>query len=374
MPYRPKDIYRGRRKFRVPLTILLFVLAFLLVGGVTMFYVLQRYMVYDADGATLQLPFGREEQTVDEAGATPKPTFEPVQVQVIWEDPDYEDVDLGGWEELKAEQGWFIPMASVINPTDLAGAVATVEEGSYTTAILEMKDRSGQLVWPSTSSVAMECATYGATDVMGAIEQLHEAGKTVAAQISCFCDTLLVQRNWACALQSGAGGLFVSDEYFWLDPYNSTVRTYLAELALELSELGFDEVILADLYLPVTEEGYVYSVIMQTDPDPIIAVCQAGRRVAEALAGTDTAVSVRLNADSLRQGLAAQTGQDVAVFWKLFARLYCPTTTDMIASDRETAAAVMESGSTDVRFVPVLSAAPENEPSYVVSQAVQQDQ
>lgn len=369
MPYRPKDIYRGRRKFRVPLTILLFVLAFLLVGGVTMFYVLQRYMVYDADGATLQLPFGQQDQqTADAFGATPAPTFEPVQVQVIWEDPDYDDLDLGGWEDLDPIKGWFFPLETVTNPTDLAGAVASVRDGSYTTAVFEMKDRSGQLAWPSTSSVALDYSTYGATDMTASIEQLHEAGKTVAAQISCFCDTLLVQRNWTCALQSGAGGLFESDDCFWLDPYNNTVRTYLTELAVELSELGFDEVILADLYHPISDAGFTYSVIMQTDPDPVIAVCQAGRRVAEALQNTDTAVSVRVDATSLRQGLSAQTGQDIEVFWKMFARIYCPTTLDMIASDRETAGASMEEGSTDVRFVPVVGYAPENEASYVLSQ------
>ena len=68
MPYRPRDIYRGRRKYRVPLTILLFTLAVLLAGSVGMFFFLQQYMVYDANGATLQLPFGREDQTQDAAG------------------------------------------------------------------------------------------------------------------------------------------------------------------------------------------------------------------------------------------------------------------------------------------------------------------
>lgn len=368
MPYRPKDIYRGRRKFRVPLTILLFVLVFLLVGGVTLFYVLQRYMVYDANGATLQLPFGQEQALGGEAGQpTPKPTFEPVQVQVIWEDPDYDELDLGGWEQLDAIQGWFIPLGTVTNPTNLAAAVATVRDGEYSTAIFEMKDRSGQLVWPSTSSIALDYATYGATDVSDAIEQLHGAGKTVAAQISCFCDTLLVQRNWTCALQSGAGGLFTSDDFFWLDPYSNTVRTYLTDLALELSALGFDEIILADLYHPISEQGFTYSVVMQTAPDPTVAVCQAGRRVAEALSGTDTIVSARLDTASLRQGLAAQTGQDISVFWRIFARLYCPTSGDMIESDRQTAAASMEQGDISKRFVPIVSSVPEAEASYVIT-------
>ena len=369
MPYRPKDIYRGRRKFRVPLNILLFVLAFLTLGSVTMFYVLQRYMVYDADGATLRLPFTQqEEETVDASVPTARPTFEPVQVQVIWEDPDFEDVNVGGWEELEPIKGWFIPQNTVLNQNDLTAAIATVRDGNYTTAILEMKDRAGQLAWPSTCSVALDYYTAGLTDVTWAIEELHAAGKTVAAQISCFCDNLLVQRNWATALQKASGGLYTDENgNLWLDPYNHTVRAYLTDMARELAAMGFDEIILADLSHPISDLGFTYSVVLQTEPDPIVAVCQAGRRVAEALAGTETAVSVRLNTNSLRLGQAAQTGQDVSVFWKLFARVYCPTTLDMIDSDRQTAAATMEDGSTDVRFVPVLAYTPENEPSYVIS-------
>ena len=64
MPYRPKDIYRGRRKFHVPLTILLFVLAGLFIGAVVMFYALQQYIVYDQSGVTLQLPFMQTEPPV----------------------------------------------------------------------------------------------------------------------------------------------------------------------------------------------------------------------------------------------------------------------------------------------------------------------
>ena len=367
MPYRPKDIYRGRRKFRVPLNILLFVLAFLILGSVTMFYVLQRYMVYDASGATLRLPFGQEE-AAGPGVSTPEPTFEPVQVQVIWEDPDFEEIDLGGREELEPTVGWFVPERSVVSQAELASAVATVRDGNYTTAVLEMKDRSGQLAWPSTCATALECSTFGSTDVTWAIQELHDAGKTVTAQISCFCDSLLVQRNWSTALQKGTGGLYVDEnDYMWVDPYNNTVRTYITDLCRELAALGFDEIVLADLYHPISDSGFTYTVVLQTEADPVIAVCQAGRRVAEALDGSGTAVSARLDTNSLRQGLAAQTGQDVTVFWRLFARLYCPTTIDMVSSDRETASASMEEGSADARFVPVTGYVPEGCPSYVLS-------
>ena len=369
MSYRPKDIYRGRRKFRVPLTILLFVLAFLLVGGVTMFFVLQRFMVYDANGATLQLPFsGRGEAAGSQAEPAPSPTYEPVPVQVVWEDPDFDDVDMDGWKSLEPVRGWFYPLSTVTNATDLASAVSFIQQNNYNFVIFEMKSRSGQLGWASANSVAIDYSTGTQTDIASAIATLHDDGKTVAAQISCFADGLMVQRNWTCALQRATGGLYQdSSGNYWVDPYNHTIRSYLEGLALELADMGFDEIILADLYHPVSEDGFSYSVQLQTAPDPVVAVCQMGRRVAEALAGSDVKVSARIDTASLRNGLGSQTGQDIGIFWRLFSRLYCATGNDSLASDRELAVAEMEHGDEEERFVPILGIAPENSDSYILS-------
>lgn len=370
MPYRPKDIYRGRRKFRVPLNIFLFVLAFVIFGGVAMFYILQQYMVYDADGATLQLPFGREAESSaeDELLFTPEPTFEPLQVQVIWENPTFDDVDLGGWEDLSATKGWFISANTLLNAGDLEEAITIVQAGGYDTAVLEMKSRSGSLVWQSASPTAFAYGTYGSADVTPLIDRLHEAGISVAAQISCFADALMAQRNWTCALQSGGSVYRDGDGIYWLDPYNRTVRTYLIELASELAAMGFDEIILADLYHPIADDtSFTYTVTLQAPADPIVAVCQAGRRVAEALEGSGVAVSARLNVASLRSGLSSQSGQDLDIFWRLFARLYCPTYTDSLASDMELATADMNAGDADIRFVPVIGVVPEDSASYLIS-------
>ena len=363
MPYRPKDIYRGRRKFRVPLSIFLFTLAVLLAGGIGMFFYLQQYMVYDADGATLQLPFGREEEVPEaiEGVPTPEPTFEPVDVQVVWENPDFEDVDMGTWDELKPVQGLFIPMSTVRDPAALASSLSAAQASGYSTVVLEMKNRSGQLVWPSNAETALAYLTSGSTDVTATIESLHKEGMTVAAQICCFTDSQLLQHNWSFALRHADDSVCQNEDgSYWLDPYNQTVRAYLTDLCLELAAMGFDEIILADLYHPVSEQGFLYTETPVTGTDPVVAVCQMGRRIVEALEDTDTVVSARINADSLRSGQGAQTGQDIGVFWRMFARLYCPTAYDILASDKELAVDKMNGGDAESRFVPVLSSIPED--------------
>lgn len=369
MSYRPRDIYRGRRKFRVPLTIFLSVLVFILAAGIAMFYILQQYLVYDQSGVSLQLPFMEEqaapEEEPEQAEATP--AFEPIAVQVVYEDPDFSQVDLGGWEELSAARLRFISYEDATDSVKLAAAISGASGGDFTGVVLELKDRSGQLAWASACQTAMDYGTAGTMDYAETVAALHEQGLTAAAQICCCADELLATRNWTVTLQNADGSAYRDEEgVYWLDPYNRTVRTYLADLMAELSAMGFDEIILADLYHPVDEAGFQYSTTLQTEPNPVTAVCQTGRRLVESLDGTGTAVSALIDPSSLRNGEGDLTGQDLNIFWRLFARLYCPSSADSAASDLELAAETMTQGEASVRFVPVCTLIPDGFSSYCI--------
>ncbi len=370
MPYRPRDIYRGHRKFRVPLTIFLFIFAFLIIGAVVLFYGLQQYLVYDQDGVSLQLPFMG--QTAAAAGngseEAPAETFEPVQVDVVYEELDFSDVDLGGWEELSATQALFVDYADVTNITKLNETVTNISPEDYTGFVLEMKNQTGQLAWASACELAVNYGTSGALDYTETVAAIHEKGMTAAAQISCCADTFMATRNWPVALQDAAGSPYAdSDGVYWLDPYNREVRGYLSALMAELSAMGFDEIILADLYHPISEAGFTYSVSIQNTPDPVAAVCQMGRRLVESLSGTDTVVSALIDKASAQNSLAAQTGQDLGIFWRLFARLYCPSEASTATADIELATASMTQGDASARLVLVCPYAPENVSSYVIA-------
>ena len=379
MPYRPKDIYRGRRKYRVPLMIGLFILALLIIGAIVLFYVLQQFLVYDQTGVRLQLPFMAEETVEEPAEEAPTPAFEPVEVQVVYEDPDFTDLDLGGWESLQPTAAKFIPYDDAADEQKLNAALAGVS-GDYTGVVLELKSRAGQLAWTSDCDMAVAYGTAGVMDYRETVEALHEKGLTAAAQISCLADELLSTRNWPVALRTPAGDPYCdSDGVYWLDPYNRTVRSYIADLMAELAAMGFDEIILADLYHPVSGSaevddngdpvgtGFLYSVTIQTTADPVNAVCQMARRLAESLEGTDVTVSALIDESSLLAGDGARTGQDLGVFWRIFARLYCPCGESWNAmTDLETAAETLNAGDITVRFVPVCEYAPEDFSSYLI--------
>ena len=366
MAYRPRDIYKGRRKFRVPLTIFLSLLAFLVVGSVVLFYGLQRFIVYDQTGVTLQLPFSQTDQTEEEATENAIPTFQPIEVQVIYEDPDFSQVDLGGWEDLEAEQLRFLDYDTVTDPVALATAITSAAE-DYSGVVLEVKSSLGQLAWASGCETALAYGTYGATDVAAAVQSIHDQDLRAVAQISCCADRLLADRNWTVTLQTIAGTSYRDEKgTAWLDPYNRTVRNYLADLMEELSAMGFDEIILADLYHPVNDSGFTYSTSLQTAPNPVTAVCQMGRRLVENMEGSGTAVSVLIDEASLINGTAASTGQDMEIFWRLFARVYCPTDMGSSSENKVLAIESMAQGDADIRFIPVSSAIPGDFDSYCI--------
>lgn len=368
MPYRPRDIYRGRRKNRLPLMIGLFIPAFLIVCAIVLFYVLQQFLVYDQTGVSLQLPFMATE-TAQETEEEPVQTFEPVTVQVVYEEPDFSDMDLGGWQELSATKARFIPVSEAASEMKLNAALANVSTEEYTGVILELKGTDGQLAWASTCDTAVGYGTAGVMDYTETVAALHERGLTAAAQISCFADELLASRNWLVALQTENGAYEDAEGRCWLDPYNRTVRNYIADLMAELSAMGFDEIILADLYHPVRSgwensdgedgssgTGFTYTVTLQTEADPVNAVCQAARRLVEGMADTGTTVSAVIDRSSLVNGTGDRTGQDIELFWRIFARLYCPCDTWDAATALEYAGEVMNDGSASVRFVPVCEA------------------
>lgn len=366
MAYRPRDIYKGRRKFRVPLTIFLSVLVFLIAGTVVMFYTLQRFIVYDQTGVTLQLPFMQTETIAEEETAAPETTFVPIQVEIIYEDPDFSQVDLGGWEELEPAKLYFIDFDTAINSVALASAVSTAQNEGYNGVVLELKSPTGQLAWASSCETAVSYGTGGVMDYTETLQTLHDAGLTAVAQISCCADKLLSDRNWTVTLQTGGSTYRDEDGIGWLDPYNRTVRNYIADLMNELAVMGFDELLLADLYHPISESGFQYSVTLQTEPNPVTAVCQMAKRLVESMEGSGVAVSALLDEDSLRSGESSATGQDMATFWRIFARLYCPSDSGTSADNKVLAMETMTQGEIDARFVPVTNGAPEDFESYCI--------
>lgn len=366
MAYRSRDVYRGRRKYTLPLLILLFALAFLLLGTVLAFYGLQQFIVYDETGVSLQFSRPADEGGEENPVVIPLgPDLSGMVVNIVYRDPDFSGVSFPVGENTEARQAGYIHYAETQDPETLAERLAALRQEKYEAIVFEMKTEAGYLAWASQSATAYSYGLSGTEDFTEILAELKEAGIHTTARISVCADDLLAVRNWPIALRTPAGTPYVDENgHYWLDPYNRATRVYIIELMEELVAMGFDEILLDDLCHPMNEEGFGYSVPLHIEPNPQAAVGQLAVKLAEAMEGKDVELSVCVDDYSLRQSLEASSGQDLELFWRIFDRIYCPSDAERAASERDIA---LGSGGTAERFVPICAyQSPENFSSYVL--------
>jgi len=358
MPYRPQDIYRGRRKFRTPLLILLFLIAFLVCAAIVAFYGLQQFIVYDQDGVRLEFRADTTVETETEtAPAVATPDVSGMQVSIVYREPSFDNIALTVGEDCGELHARYIPFKKAQNAASLEAAAAEALSAGCDTVVIEMKDESGQLAWMSVTEQAAAYGTGGILDYTELVPALKEKGLTVIAGISVCADSMMAIRNWPIALLS-ADGMPYKDENgrYWLDPYSRGVREYTIALVQELAGLGFDEIWLDNLRHPDTaSENLRYSVTLRNAPNPHSAVCQLARKIAESMQSSDVKLGVTVGASTLAGGEDNQNGQDLAIFWQLFDRICVYTTNADFDADRSAALSV---GGSDVRFVPAFSWSP----------------
>ena len=88
----------------------------------------------------------------------------------------------------------------------------------------------------------------------------------------------------------------------WVSPVNTQVRQYLVELCVELSQMGFDELVLDSAYFP--DQGEVHVLAQSTNyPDTRTTVVeQFWQELTQALEGTEVRLSAQVRGDSLVEG------------------------------------------------------------------------
>ncbi len=358
-----KEVFTGKRRRLNVLGIVLSVAAVLVVALVVLFYSFQKYIIYNQDGITLQLPILGEPATVDVGGIR---GFDTVQTELVFADPDYSKLEAEAGEDLDDVRALLVPAASV-NREGVDKYIALMGNYNANALILELKPVSGQLVWASSSPIARDYGTNGTVDLADLANYIKTQGIYLAGQISCCTDALMAERASSCALKNGFSGIYTDSEGMWLDPYNPTVRQYIGELCQDLSDLGFDEVLLKNASMPVTNDAIGYTVQLSFPPTPVTAVCGLARSVTQAMSYEDMAVSAIVDSESYRNNQSALSGQDLTLFGKVFDRFYCSAGSAwQYEADLGTAKYYLRLGSLDQRFLPIMSYAPEDTTSYVV--------
>ena len=330
---RVQEFYKGKRKRRnyavLPFLILLAVISVVLV----LFYGMQKYAVISKDGVAIRLPILEDGQstTVDSEGHVVR-EFEAVSVPLVFEEADYSYVRSKAGEYAPPVRAIFVP-AENVNPHKIIERAARLVAGNA--LMLEMKPRSGNLMWYSRSGAAMDYGLSIENEVTNSIQRyvdmLKEKNVYLVAKISCCVDERFPAYSTLVALKTASGMNYYDETGMWLDPYSQKVRDYVVEMVQELYDIGFDEVALADLRHPVPEEDrevdFLYNAEMSTTPSAEGGICGFAITVAQRLADRPEGKVLSIYSYTPVSLVKTDqgTGQNTPLFFKLFDRVYYET-------------------------------------------------
>ena len=355
---RVQVFYKGRRKRRnylfIPFVILLAIIS---VGMVTL-YGLQKYAVINKDSVSIELPILADKNAVFDSQGHQIKSFDPVNVSVVFEEPDYSGVQAVAGAEVKPMRAIFVPYTD-LNHDKLQEYVGRLNQGNA--LLLEMKPRSGQLMWESQAEMAVNYGISVPTDTTAAVREfladMEEKDIYLAAQISCCIDNLLPTRTSAYTIKNEVGMNYQDEKGLWLDAYNDAVRKYAAQMAQELFDMGFDEVVLADVAHPTLTEQVtlLYTNEISTQRDTSLAVCGFAVSVARQLQDRESgALSIYCDTRPALVKPDLTTGQDARLFMRLYDRVYLRTDKSAYPYNVEDIQSNVTIGSVYDRLMPVV--------------------
>lgn len=352
-----QEFYKGRRKRRnyaiIPFVIVLGILVLIVV----LFYSMQQYAVIKKDGISVEMPILNKEKTVIDSEGNEVRVFDPVSVNLTFDEPDYSNIKATAGKRAAGLRAIFVP-ADNINKEKLTEYANRLSTGNA--LVLEMKPRSGVLKWNSQATLAVN---YGISQENEAtmqmptlITELKAKNIYLVAQISCCLDELLSSRCTSVTLRNEYGGNYTDQYGTWLDAYNTDLRNYVVQMTRELYDMGFDEVVLADVAHPVFAE-YVpitYTRQMSTQPSAVNAVCGFAVYVTDAL--QDRSINQLSIYIDTAQALvkAVDNGQDARLFIKIFDRVYLKTDRFAYSYNLDDLRPEITIGTDQDRLIPVL--------------------
>lgn len=238
----PYHVKMKLKKFGKVLGILCLIL---LAVGVCMFFWLERYIVYSRD-VGLYFDFERPTTKLEGQGQEILPTENTEPIKIVYDDSGDANATVG----LRPISGYCADVSMIYNNFD---AVRTQIESLApgTAVMLDMKSIYGNFFYSSgiTDAATSDSVDIAAMDAL--IQYMDKSGLYLIARVPAFCDRAFGLEHQSAGLPLSSGALWMDDNgSYWLDPASPTVLNNLSAIAGELSDLGFDEVVFSDFYIP----------------------------------------------------------------------------------------------------------------------------
>lgn len=369
---RNSEFYKGQRKKRnyaiLPGMILLLLFALVIV----LFYSTQKYAVITDDGVKIELPLltGGTIASDENVAGTADVSYDVAEgISIQFDEPLYEArIRPTAGRRSSSVKAIYIPYED-LSEESVYSYADRLSTGNA--LLMNLKEKSGYLAWYSDTDTAYRyglnmAAPDSKASLENVIKTLKEKKVYLVAQISCCRDELLGAHSDQVCLRNLYGMYYSDADGYWLDPYSTIVRNYTVELVRELWDMGFDEVVLADVRLPVAEpvddgngnkvSPFVYTMEMSTTPSNYGAVCGFAVHVAEELQDRekDKLLSIYLYTPPSLVGTDETTGQDGPLFMKMYDRIYYNTDKYTYSFNLQDMQPFVEIGNVKNRLVPVV--------------------
>ena len=244
--------YRTRRVLNRVGTVLLVLLLVGILAWLCWVVWLERYVVYTADGASLDF----EQSSQDIVGEVAVPPVAEQNISIYFNEGS-DALDTGN--ELTQLSGYYISYNMLQNDiTDVLSKIERLPAG--TPIMIDMKHPYGSFLYPSHLDEAVLSASTDVEAVGALVDTLQNKKFYTIARVCSLRDWNFGNNHVTSGLYmlSRAGLWLDPDGYFWLNPTDSATTNWITSVVLELKEMGFDEVLLADFRFPDSDK-YIFN-------------------------------------------------------------------------------------------------------------------
>lgn len=239
--------YRNKRLVRRALLTALLVVLGLAALVFCRFLYLGRYVAYDAAGAHLDYEQRLEANRFSAPDAAEAEDF---SFDTVLDAAD-EDGEQAGLARLS---GYHITTTMLADSVD-AVRQALLQQDDYNAILLDVKSVYGSFYYSTGITGAAKATVLDVKQVDALIKELSQMKDlTLIARVPAFSDPEYALKHQSQALPLSSGALWTDEnDCYWLNPYSNDVQGYLSSIALELADLGFDEVLFDNFCFPDSE-------------------------------------------------------------------------------------------------------------------------
>ncbi|MCD8190763.1 MAG: putative glycoside hydrolase [Clostridiales bacterium] len=192
--------------------------------------------------------------------------------------------------------------------------------------MLYLKESSGALNYASSLDLSavfnVSCSESKSATIADTIAELGGDGYYTLAYVDCFQDGSAGELSDYQLYDESGDAWYDGDDCAWADPANEDFQNYIVGMVEELAAMGYDEIVLNNAAYPSTGDTDALSADCY-DPDTFEDTISAFyAKLAQAVEGTDTIVSVITTTDAITGGADAATGQTLENMLQLGGRLW----------------------------------------------------